>query len=71
MTRVAEMTLEQLLEMIDGVVERKLRMLSSASQQETLAVLRRLEADIWTPPSAAKSPTEMLREDRDNSIHLH
>lgn len=60
-----EMTIEQLEAMIDRLITRKLQQHAVQTRTRTQeAVMDSIERNRWTSPSGAKSPQELLREDR-------
>jgi len=73
-TTIANMTLEELMQLIDAVVDRRLERLlgvfeleeTDADDERTLEeVYASIDRNMWTPPPGTPSTTELLREDRD------
>lgn len=64
--RIADMTLEELNQLIDEHIDRRFRESvkprDTRSNSEILASIRKRR---FTPPEGAKSTLELLREDRD------
>ncbi|GAB4516380.1 MAG: hypothetical protein OHK0046_21680 [Anaerolineae bacterium] len=64
--RVSDLTMDELNQLIDSAVDRRLQNLlkphDSRSQAELLKELDQLR---FNPPEGAKSSLELLREDRD------
>jgi hypothetical protein len=78
MTSIANMTVEELQQLIDRrITERLLNMLGKFELEDDFLdddepdtrtweqVREDIERDRWTPPPGAKSSLELLREDRD------
>ncbi|MBZ0295254.1 MAG: hypothetical protein K8L99_22005 [Anaerolineae bacterium] len=63
MQRVADLTIEQLKELIDQRIQAALKSQDARTVQE---ILDSIDRNLWTPPSGAKSSRELLREDRDS-----
>lgn len=80
MATIANMTLEELKQMIDETVERRLKQLVGEFEidEEELfpdeeidtrtleEVYDSIDRNMWTPPPGAKTSLELLREDREN-----
>jgi hypothetical protein len=73
-TTIANMTLEELMQLINAAVDRRLERLLGGFELEepdeddrrTLEeVYASIDRNIWTPPPGTPSTTELLREDRD------
>ena len=64
--RITDMTLDELNQLIDSAIDRRLQALlkpeASRSHSELLEELDQLR---FTPPEGTKSSLELLREDRD------
>ncbi len=66
--RVGDMTLDELTQIIERVVDRRLRLQPMRRPKDPRSVeeiLASIDRHMWTPPPGAKSSLEMLREDRD------
>jgi hypothetical protein len=66
--RVGDMTLDELNQLIDRAVDRRLRLQPMRRPKDPRSVeeiLASIDRHRWTPPPGAKSSLEMLREDRD------
>ena len=64
--RVSDMTLDELNQMIDNAIDRRLQALLKPKRTRTNAeILASLAENIIVPPPGAKSALEMIREDRD------
>lgn len=62
--KVSDMTIEELTNLIEAIVERRLH--SPKEDKRSLEeVLESLERNRWTPPAGAPSPLQLIREDRD------
>ncbi|MBZ0288729.1 MAG: hypothetical protein K8I30_14015 [Anaerolineae bacterium] len=60
--RVQDMTLDELTQLIDARIHRVVfRRTDTRTPEEVNESIRR---NRWTPPPGAKSPRELLREDR-------
>jgi hypothetical protein len=63
--RVGDMTLQELQRLIDSRIQQA----SSKQERQDKRTMEEVNASIrrnrWTPPPGAKSPRELLREDRD------
>jgi hypothetical protein len=80
MATIANMTLEELKQMIDETVERRLKQLVGEFEidEEELfpdeeidtrtleEVYDSIDRNMWTPPPGAKTSLELLREDRES-----
>jgi hypothetical protein len=80
MATIANMTLEELKQMIDETVERRLKQLVGEFEidEEELfpdeeidtrtleEVYDSIDRNMWTPPPTAKTSLELLREDRES-----
>jgi len=80
MATIANMTLEELRQMIDETVERRLKQLVGEFEidEEELfpdeeidtrtleEVYDSIDRNMWTPPPGAKTSLELLREDRES-----
>jgi hypothetical protein len=67
--RVGDMTLDELTQIIETVVDRRLRLQPMSRPKDPRSVeeiLASIDRHMWTPPPGAKSPLELLREDRDS-----
>ena len=65
---VGEMTLDELNQLIEQVVDRRLRLQPMPRRKDPRSVeeiLDSIDQHRWTPPPGAKSSLELLREDRD------
>ena len=62
---VGEMTLDELNQLIEQVVDRRLGFVTSTDQRTMAEVNESIRRNRWTPPQGAKSSLELLREDRD------
>jgi regulator of protease activity HflC (stomatin/prohibitin superfamily) len=79
MTSIADMTLDELKQLIDEAVDRRLKELfgefeidedeffdDEEPDTRTLEeVYESIDRNMWTPPQGAKTSLELLREDRD------
>ena len=75
MATIGNMTIEQLQQLIDQRIDERLTNLLGAVEiadeddeddnRTWEQVKQDIERDRWTPPPGAKSPHELLREDRD------
>jgi regulator of protease activity HflC (stomatin/prohibitin superfamily) len=79
MTSVANLTIDELKQLIDEAVDRRLKALFGEfeiDEDEFFAdeepdtrtleeVYESIDRNMWTPPPGAKSSLELLREDRD------
>lgn len=75
MTTLMNMTLQELMALIDEAVERRLKLTlgefelqdedDSDEQRSLEEVLASIDRNRWTPPPGAKSSLELLREDRE------
>jgi hypothetical protein len=74
MSTIANMTLEELMRVIDQAVDRRMERLlgvfelaeSEEDDGRTLEeVYASIDRNMWTPPPDAPSTTELLREDRE------
>jgi hypothetical protein len=66
--RVADMTLDELNQLIEQAVERQLRLVKMEGDEDTRSmdeINDSIRRHRWTPPPGAKSSLELLREDRD------
>lgn len=66
--RVGNMTLEELNQLIERVVDRRLLLQPMPRRKDPRSVqeiLDSIDRNMWTPPPGAKSSLELLREDRD------
>lgn len=66
--RVGDMTLDELNQLIEQVVDRRLRLQPMRRPKDPRPVeeiLASIDRNRWTPPPGAKPSLEMLREDRD------
>lgn len=64
--RIADMTLEELNQMIEKAIDRRLhRVLKPQDTRTTAELLEFIDRHRIVPPPGAKSALEMLREDRD------
>lgn len=80
MTTIANMTLEELKQLIDEAVDRRLKQLlgefeidedeffpdEEPDTRSLEEVYASIDRNMWTPPPGAKSSLELLREDRDS-----
>lgn len=62
---VAEMTLSELNQLINKIVDRRLELVKKADTRTMDEVNESIRRNRWTPPPGAKSSLELLREDRD------
>ncbi len=74
MATIGNMTLEELMKLIDTIIDRRLERIlgefeldeSGKDDERTLAeVYASIDRNLWTPPPGTPSTTELLREDRD------
>lgn len=63
--RVADMTLDELNQLIDRAVDRKLDLMKSEGQRTMAEINAHIRQHRITLPPGAKSSLELLREDRD------
>lgn len=63
--QIRDMTLEELGEFVERIVDRRLRLVKSTDTRTTAEVNESIRRNRWTPPPGAKSSLELLREDRD------
>ena len=66
--RVGDMTLDELTQIIEGVVDRHLRLQPMRRPKDPRSVkeiLASIDRHMWTPPPGVKSSLEMIRESRD------
>lgn len=66
--RIGNMTLEELNQFVEQVVDRRLRLQPISRPKDSRSVqeiLDSIDRNRFTPPPGAKSSLEMLREDRD------
>lgn len=66
--RVGDMTLDELTQIIEQVVDRRLRLQPMRRPKDPRSVeeiLASIDRHMWTPPPGAKSSLEMIRESRD------
>lgn len=64
--KVADMTVEDLKELIRQVVKEQLQNQSRPKDTRSVAeILQSIEQHRWTPPPGSPSTTELIREDRD------
>jgi hypothetical protein len=64
--RVADMTLDDLQELIDQSVQRRLQeILKPVDNRSVQEILDSIDRHRWTPPPGTPSTLELLREDRD------
>jgi hypothetical protein len=66
--RVGDMTLDELTQIIETVVDRRLRLQPMSRPKDPRSVeeiLASIDRHMWTPPPGAKSSLEMIRESRD------
>ncbi len=64
--RVSDMTLDELNQMIDRAIDRRLQFLLKPQDKRTTSeLLEALDQLRFTLPEGAKSSLELLREDRD------
>lgn len=68
--RVADMSMQELRDFVEAVVEQRARSTHPMPYQlkghrSMKEVLRSMRQNLWTPPPGAKSSLELLREDRD------
>ena len=63
---IGDMTREELNQLIEDVVDRRLQgLLKPQDDRSQEAIMDYIEQHRIVPPKGAKSPLEMLREDRD------
>ncbi|HLA44032.1 MAG TPA: hypothetical protein VJZ27_11385 [Aggregatilineales bacterium] len=63
---IQDMTLEELQNLIEQVVERKLEERPGVKDPRSVdEILESIDRNRWTPPPDAPSNLELLREDRD------
>lgn len=75
MTTLANLTIQELMALIDEAVDRRLKLTfgefelqdedDSDDQRSLEEVLASIDRNRWTPPPGAKSSLELLREDRE------
>jgi hypothetical protein len=64
--RVSDMTLEELTQLIDNAIDRRLQgLLKPRDSRTTAELLKELDRFRFTPPAGAKASLQLLREDRD------
>lgn len=64
--RVSDMTLDELQQLIDTAIDRRLQGLLKPKATRTMAeILASIDENRIVPPPGSKSAREMLREDRD------
>lgn len=62
--RIRDMTLEELNELVEQIVDRRLKQRARPETARTVEeVLASLDRNLWTPPPGTKSSLELLRED--------
>lgn len=65
--RIADMTREELNEMIERAIDHRLSKFSQLKSTRPIdQILASIDRNLWTPPMGAKSSLELLREDRDS-----
>jgi hypothetical protein len=62
---ITDMTIEQLGEFVERIVDRRLGLVKSTDTRTMAEVNESIRRNRWTPPPGAKSSLELLREDRD------
>lgn len=62
---ITDMTLEELGEFVERIVDRRLGLVKSTDTRTMAEVNESIRRNRWTPPPGAKSSLELLREDRD------
>lgn len=63
--RIADMTLDDLNQLIEQTVDRRLGLVKSDDSRTMAEVNKSIRQHRWTPPPGTKSTLELLREDRD------
>jgi hypothetical protein len=63
--RITDMTLDDLQQLIEQTVDRRLGLVQSADKRTMQKINESISRNRWTPPPGAKSSLELLREDRD------
>ena len=64
--RITDMTLDELNQLIDSAIDRRLQaLLKPDASQSHSELLEELDQLRFTPPEGTKSSLELLREDRD------
>ncbi len=62
---ITDMTLEELGEFVERIVDRRLGLVKSTDTRTMAEVNESIRRNRWTPLPGAKSSLELLREDRD------
>jgi hypothetical protein len=64
--RVSDMTLDELNQLIDNAIDRRLQgLLKPQDSRTTAELLKELDRLRFNPPAGAKASLQLLREDRD------
>jgi hypothetical protein len=64
--RVSDMTLDELNQLVENIIDRRLQaLLKPKTTRTTAEILASIDKNRIVPPPGAKSAREMLREDRD------
>ena len=63
--RIVDMTLDDLNQLIEQTVDRRLGLVKSEDTRPMSEVNQSIRQHRWTPPPGSKSTLELLREDRD------